>query len=489
MKRRQFIKVTTGSTLVALVGTSQLLTACHTEEDMIGEPNWIVEGAFNRQLVIPPVVTGDIQLTAKAISGEMLNDKATSMLSYRDGMIGPLIIANKGDTVNVKLMNYLLEQTNIHWHGLILPADMDGHPKDVTSTGGELQYVLPIQQRGGTYWYHPHPHGSTARQVFMGLAGMFLVRDQEELGLQLPSGEFELPLIIQDKRFDGSALDYSPTDEEIILGYLGEQIVVNGISSPVASVANVWHRLRLLNGSTARVYNLSFSNGLPFQVIGSDGGLLAAPEHATSILLGPGERADILVDFSTLSVGDEVFLVSNKFSEFNEQGRQRFSIMKFAIGRAGSSNFILPSSLSTVSIIPEALAVKTRSFNIGLMIDEEGHGTDMGRHSINGLTFDMQRIDATVDAGTTEIWEFDNSGGDEIHPMHIHGVQFQILQRFGGRNSIIATEKGWKDTVLVMPGERVRVIMTFSQHKGVFVFHCHNLEHEDDGMMLNFEIV
>ena len=224
-------------------------------------------------------------------------------------------------------------------------------------------------------------------------------------------------------------------------------------------------------------------------IIGSDGGLLASPETASSILLGPGERIDVLIDFTGLAINQEIYLVSNKFSEYNVQGRQSFSLLKFKVDRTGNSNFSLPSTLSSISALNPSLSVKTRTIDIAQMIGGDGGHGGMGRHSINGKIFEMDRVDETVSAGTTEIWEFDNSAGDEIHPMHIHGVQFQVLERIGGRNKVIASEKGWKDTVLLMPGEKVRVIMTFPNYTGVFVFHCHNLEHEDDGMMLNYKII
>jgi FtsP/CotA-like multicopper oxidase with cupredoxin domain len=470
------------------MGSSFLLKACHTEEDMIGKPNWIVEGGFDRPLPIPPQVAGNAELNAATISEEILSGKLSTVYSYRDGLMGPTFNVMSGSNVSVRLNNNIEDNTNIHWHGLIVPADMEGHPKDYVRTSNVFQYDLPINQRAGTYWYHPHVHGSTARQVFMGLAGMFIVTDAEESALQLPSGQFDVPLIIQDKRFDGSSLDYSPTDEEIMTGYLGEQILVNGMFSPYLAVGNTWYRLRLLNGSTARVYNLALTNNIPFHVIGSDGGLLEKPEHEMSIMLGPGERADVLVDFSSLSQGAEIFLMSGKFSKYNEQGRQDFSILKFKVEQNVTSTFTLPSVLSFIQKISEDSAIRTRTFDIGGVLGAEGHG-GMGRHAINSKTYSEERIDETVDAGTTEIWEFDNSSGDEIHPMHIHGVQFQVLHRSGGRNALIATEKGWKDTLLVMPGEHVRVIMTFPQYKGLFVLHCHNLEHEDDGMMLNYEIV
>lgn len=488
MKRREFIKSSGIRTIATLASASLFLKACHTEEDMIGEANWIVEGSFDRPLAVPSTQSSGVTLTAQSGTAELLKGKSSSVLGYGDSILGPTLKANTGDTVNVLLQNNLSEDTNIHWHGLILPENMDGHPKDIARSGSSLQYSLPIQQRAGSYWYHPHPHGDTAKQVFMGLAGMFIVNDAEELALNLPSGEFEIPMIIQDKHFDDTSLDYSPNEDEIMSGYLGEQILVNGVHSPFLNVASAWYRLRILNGSTARVYNLAL-NGLPMHIIGSDGGLLKTPETVSNLMLGPGERVDVLVDFTGQTIGRELFLVSNKFSEYNIQGRQAFSIMKFKVDRSSSASFTLPSTLSNIQALNPSQAVATRTFDISAMADGEGGHGGMGRHSINGKIFDMDRIDETVQKNTTEIWEFDNLSGDEIHPMHIHGVQFQVLERIGGRNQITPAEKGWKDTVLVMPGEKVKIIMTFPPYTGVFVLHCHNLEHEDDGMMLNYRIV
>lgn len=489
MKRRDFIERSSLSALTAWMGSSLILNACHTEEDMIGEPNWIVEGSFDRPLTIPSVTSGSVSLNAQFSVSELLKGKSSTTFSYANGLLGTTIKSNTGETVNVSLQNSLSDETNIHWHGLILPENMDGHPKDVASPGGSLNYSLPIIQRAGTYWYHPHPHGLTGKQVFMGLAGMFIVNDPEEAALNLPSGEFEVPIILQDKHFEGDNLEYSPNDDEIMTGYLGEQILVNGQHAPFLSVASTWYRLRILNGSTARVYNLTLTGGNEMIIIGSDGGLLASPETVSSILLSPGERIDVLIDFSRFEVGKEIYLVSNNFSEYNVQGRQSFTLLKFKVDRTKNSNFALPSTLSSFSPLNPSQSVKTRTIDIAQTIGGEGGHGGMGRHSINGKIFEMERIDETVSAGTTEIWEFDNLEGDEIHPMHIHGVQFQVLERTGGRNKVIASEKGWKDTVLLMPGEKVRLIMTFPEYTGVFVFHCHNLEHEDDGMMLNFKII
>lgn len=486
MNRRQFIKTTGLGAVTAWAGTSILLSACHTEEDMIGKPNWIVEGSFDRALPRPSVVNGEASLHAGFSTREIVKGRHSTTLSYSEGILGPTIRAATGDTVNVMLQNNLDESTNIHWHGLILPENMDGHPRDVAASGSSIHYSLPVIQRAGTYWYHPHPHGATARQVFKGLAGLFIVSDAEESALNLPSDEFEVPLIIQDKRMEGSELVYSPSEEEVMTGYLGEEITVNGIQSPFLSVGPSWYRLRVLNGSTARVYDLAFSDGLAFHIIGADGGLLATPEKVSSILIGPGERLDLLVDFSSLPSGKEVFLQSNKFSEFNVQGRQSFRIMKFKVELTHTFPFSLPSVLSQIAPLTRSEETPIRTFDIA---STSGGGHGSGAHAINGKIFDMHEVETTVHQGTTEIWEFDNMNGDEIHPMHIHGVQFQVLERHGGRHRILPSEKGWKDTVLVMAGEKVKVIMQFPSYTGVFVFHCHNLEHEDDGMMQNYRIV
>ncbi len=464
------------------------MQACHTEEDMIGKPNWIVEGSFDRPLLIPSKNAGTTSLVARGSQASLIKNTSSPTFAYGDGVLGPTIEARTGDTIHINLQNQLTEHTNIHWHGLILPEKMDGHPDDLAMPGGMYQYQLPLQQRAGTYWYHPHPHEATARQVFMGMAGMFLLRDAEEDALQLPSGEWEVPLVIQDKRFAGASMEYAPTADEIMTGYLGENILVNGVHAPFLAVETRWYRLRILNGSTARVYQLGFSNQQPFYLIGTDGGLLASPEQLNTLMLAPGERADVLVNFKDQPVGREIFLQSFKFSQFNVQGRQEFKIMKFRIERVASDTFELPTRLSNIDMLAASAATQVRTHTISSLVGGVGHGGG-AKHGINGMTFESDHSAFSVTAGSTEIWEFDNLAGDEIHPMHIHAVQFQVLSRTGGRNQVFPWEKGWKDTVMVMPKEKVSVIMRFPEYRGKFVFHCHNLEHEDDGMMLNYTIV
>ncbi|HRJ30980.1 MAG TPA: multicopper oxidase domain-containing protein [Cyclobacteriaceae bacterium] len=492
MKRREFVKLS-GAAAASIAIIPPVLQSCadnmNMNMNMGSNAVPVKEGAFTTPLTFPSVMTSNFSMQAKGNTVSLLNAQSTSVLGYTDGILGPTIKVDNGSDVSIAFQNQLSEETNVHWHGLLVPANMDGHPKDVINSGSSFNFNLPLSQRAGTYWYHPHPHGKTARQVFMGLAGFFIVNDSEEQSLNLPSGDQELLLVIQDKRIKNGQLNYSPSMDEVMTGYTGEYVLVNGRNAPFHNVSTRYYRLRILNGSTARVYNIAFSDNQSFEVIGTDGGLLAQPVTVNSLLIGPGERADILVSFKSFSVGKEVYLISRTFNG-GAQGRQEFKIMKFVVNQQASDSFTVPNQLSSIQPIAPASASKTRIMKIKGMMEGMNMGSmGSGMHTINDKVYDLDRIDETVQAGATEIWEFDNSDGDEIHPMHIHGVQFQVLQRTGGRGSLIATEQGWKDTVLVMPREKVTVIMTFPQEKGVFVFHCHNLEHEDDGMMLNYEVV
>lgn len=503
MERKDFLRFSgMGAAYALLAGSAPfLLPSCRKDSmmmDMGGGPISVTEGAFDVPLPIPSVINGQGSLAAQNTTHSIFKGKTSKALGYHAGSIpGPTIKLNSGSPVNIHLQNNLSEPTNIHWHGLIIPANMDGHPEDIAQPGSSFNYTFSVNQRAGMYWYHPHPHGFTAKQAFKGLAGVFVVNDSEEQALSLPSGAFEIPVVIQDKRiFPDYAIDYSPQMGEVMTGFMGQYITVNGVYSPYLNVSKRNYRIRVLNGSNARIYNIALSNDASFAVIGSDGGLLAAPQTVSSLILGPGERADLIVDFSSYSIGTDLYLISKTFSAGEAQGMQEFKMLKFAVSQNDTDTFSLPGTLSTINLIAESSAIKTRTFNIsnagmGMGGHGGGHGgmNMKGMHKINDKTYDANRIDETVQAGATEVWVFDNSGGDEPHPMHIHGMQFQVLDRTGGRNTLIPTENGWKDTVMLLPGEKVRTIMTFHQHKGKYVVHCHNLEHEEDGMMLQFEVV
>ncbi len=496
MNRKEFLKHS-GSLSLFLIscgGLVSFLESCMKKTMKMNSELKVRSGDFTTPLTFPTTLTGTSHsLTARGNTISIIKGKKSYAYGYTNGILGPVIKINAGQNVDINVANKLEESTNIHWHGLIIPENMDGHPKNSIAPGSSFNYQFTINQRAGTYWFHPHPHLKTARQVFKGLAGLFIVNDSEETALNLPSGEYEIPLIVQDKRFntDGS-INYNPNDMDVMSGYFGDYICVNGQWSVYHKVKTKVYRLRVLNGSNARVYNLTLSNGIDFSIIGSDGGLLAVTQTASSVIISPGERLDLLVDLSSQLIGSEIYLRSNLFNGGDVQGKESFDIMKFIIAEQVPESFTIPSALSAISVISESQAIKTRSFDIANKHMEMSGNMNMGSsssiHKIGGKSFQMDRIDEVVAAGSTEIWEFDNSLGEDLHPMHLHGLHFQVLSRTGGRGSILPHESGWKDTVLCMPGEKVKIIMTFPENSGTFVFHCHNLEHEDSGMMLNFKI-
>ena len=448
----------------------------------------VESSSFVNPLAVPAILAGvNATLTTQTGTAALGSGITVSALGYGSApILGPTIRIRQGEQFNLAFSNNLTEPTNIHWHGLEVPAAQDGYPTDVTTPGGSFQYNFQVKNRPGTYWYHPHPDMATASQTYRGLAGFFLVSAPEEDALSLPTGEYDVPLVVQDKRLDGG-LAYNPNTDDRSIGMFGESVLVNGTAGPILEVATRAYRFRLLNGSNARIYNFALSTGAKFQLIGTDGGLLDAPLEISTILLAPGERADVLVDFSGLVAGTELYLQSNVFAGTPSQGKQSFKILKFTVNRQEPDNFKLPASLMPVEALASSQAVATRSFNIGHMM-EHGGMAGMIMHPLDGKTFDANRRDEVVKAGTVEIWEFDNTMGTETHPMHLHAGQFQVLERIGGRGIVQPWEKGWKDTVLAFPGEKVRIIVRFPDNKGKFVFHCHNLEHEDGGMMLNYEI-
>lgn len=446
----------------------------------------VVEKSFSTPIAIPFVMDATNASFAAKSSISTIDGKSVNTLSYgTGGILGPTLKINQGDMMNLVFTNQLSEPTNIHWHGLEAPAAQDGYPTDLTQSGSSYSYNFRVTDRPGTYWYHPHPDMTTASQVYRGLAGFFIVTSPEEQALKLPQGIYDVPLVIQDKRLT-SGLVYNPNTDDQTIGLFGESILVNGTSGAMMDVEKRTYRFRLLNGSNARIYNFALSDGLKFKLIGSDGGLLDAPMDVSNILLAPGERADVLINFGGLPINTELFLESASFSGSSSQGDQSFKVMKFKIIKDATDDFIVPVTLMSVQKISESSSVASRKFNIGHMMAHGGMNGVM--HPIDGKIFDANRIDEVVKSGSVEIWEFDNNTGTEIHPMHLHGLQFQVLSRTGGRGSIQSWEKGWKDTVLAFPGESVKIIVRFPDNKGKFVFHCHNLEHEDAGMMLNFEI-
>lgn len=433
-------------------------------------------------LRMPPLFTGNT-LTASKGTTEIWPGFSTPAMMFNGSYPGPTIRVKRGDTFAAQLVNKLDEPIIVHWHGILPPEAMDGHPKRAIAPEATYDYSFKVTQRAGTFFYHPHTHMKTGPQVYMGLAGFFIVDDEEEEKFNLPTGEYDIPLLIQDRYFNESkqlVYDHehgmANPDAQHMQGMLGDTAVVNGTPDAYTTVKPALYRLRLLNGSNSRVYKLAFSDDRPFHIIASDGGLLEKPLEVRSAFFSPGERFDVLVDFSADGQGSSVMLKSLPWAgevKPRYQGRD-MDILRFDI-QGEQQTAVLPTTLLPFVPLDPATAARTRVFEFNML------GMDA---MVNDKIYSMQDVEAEVRFGETEIWEFYNRTNVQ-HPIHVHGVQFQVISRKG---DLMPTDMGWKDTVLVMARERLQVVVRFQEHKGMFLMHCHNLEHEDMGMMANFVI-
>ena len=442
--------------------------------------------------------------------GQLSQGAASSLQTIPDSYLGPILRLQRGQNLKLRFNNQISDASIVHWHGLSVPDTMDGHPRFVVPQGQAYDYEYRIVNRAGTYWYHPHPHGRTGPQAYYGLAGLLIVSDDEETALGLPAGEFDLPLVIQDRSFDSQNQLLYVADT--MNGFLGDQVLVNGQAPRAWKVQARPYRLRLLNGSNARIYKLAWSDDTPFTVIATDGGLLEKPVQRSYITLSPGERVELWADFSAYRPGQEILLKSLPYSVttgmmggmMGSRGLPNgaaLDVLKFQVEQStGNGIPKLPERLSAPGFYTEQDAVNLRNprqVKLAMMMT----GT------LNGRTFVMDEVarDEKVRLGDLEIWEFYNAessgmgmmgGGGHPHPMHIHNVQFQVLERQVDRQnrqeyeavSAGFVDDGWKDTLLVWSGERVRVLVRFENYSGLYLYHCHNLEHEDGGMMRNYRV-
>jgi blue copper oxidase len=482
MNRFQKKKVT--ALLLTLAST--LITSCTTSHNHSAHSmnmssssgtnyTWINEGDFSQKLNIPAL--------ADTLHPELVAQNVSGGLGYSaQGILGPTILLRSGQIFQLTLKNQLSEATNLHWHGLDVPVAQDGLPEHKVESGSNKSYSFTIKNRAGLYWYHPHLMGSTAKQAYQGLAGLMIVRDSIEDALKLPSGEFEIPLVLQDKRSSGMA--YNPSMAEVMSGFLGDQMLVNGAHSPFMHVKKGSYRLRILNGSNARVYDLAFADGRSFSIIGSDGGLLEKAVQVDHALVGPGERLDLIVSFAQDSTSQQNYLISRTFSG-GIQGAQSFKILKIITQDSLGMTYQIPAVLSSIAPIPSAAV--SHSFELAMTMEGMSGMSGMkmmGMHTINGQIYDSARFEATVKPESIETWEFVNKT-DEIHPIHFHGLQFQLKSRSNGR-TLLPQEMGFKDTFVLLPNESATLSIKFSSELGRHLFHCHNLEHEEDGMMAQY---
>ena len=428
------------------------------------------------------------------------------------GYLGPTLELRRGERVRIEFVNRLDEPSIVHWHGMIVPERDDGHPRFVVAPGNSYVYEFTVRNPAGTYLYHPHPHGRTGRQVYFGLAGLLIVRDDDERKAGFPAGEHELALVIQDRRIDATnSLVFERSMMDSMTGVLGDTVLVNGVADAEFAVSRRPYRLRLANASNARIYKLAWSDGRPMRVMATDGGLLSGGEGIQTrpfVVLAPFQRVELIEDFGAREDGASVTLVSQRFRDPETMGGMMGGMMGGGMGSgmgsgmgggvpAGAQGVELNVARFTVSAGPRVHEAPPKLPGAAPLLRRgktELHtrvAMDMMQGTLNGRSFQMTAVapDERLPLNEESIWTFsgDTTGHPMPHPIHVHGLRFRILERTAGAQADLREgliDSGYHDTVLVFPGERVRLALAPTE-PGLFMYHCHNLEHEDGGMMRN----
>ncbi|BDD81800.1 multicopper oxidase [Tsukamurella pulmonis] len=446
-----------------------------------------------RALPIPPlarsVVGADgvrrFDLATRAGSAEIVAGRRSATWGFNGEILGPTLRARDGEKVAVTVRNGLDEATSVHWHGMHVPARADGGPHQMVEPGGTWRAEWTVRQRAATLWYHPHPHGVTEKHVYRGLAGFFLLDDDAQDALGLPSdyGVDDVPVVIQDRKFTPAGeLDETAPGET---GLIGPTVITNGIAGASLLVRRDRLRLRLLNGASARCFELGFADGRLFEMIASDGGLLAAPVATDRLMISPGERVEIVVP---VAAGERVVLRSYPITQrgrisgetAREYGQDDTLDVLELVGAddLAARGAAVPRTLSTIVPLAAGATAPTPS----------SRSFDLQWYMINGERMDMSRIDLAPTVDTTEVWTVRNKD-NWPHNFHIHDVQFQIASFNGGTPS--AHLRGWKDTVYLAPGESCALALRFTDYTDLtmpYMYHCHLLFHEDRGMMGQFVV-
>ena len=511
-----------GATSVAVAAGAGLVKMHINAAETRSESN-----EFFRFLPLPELwdaskLNGTIELKAQEGTTEIIPGVNVPTLGYSSSNLGPTIRIQSGDTFHVKVTNALDRDTNIHWHGLLIPSQSDGGPSNLIKPAQSWEPSIDISQLSSTAWYHPHVHGDTGRQVYLGLAGMIYVDDAPSLKFGLPSryGIDDLPIILQDRFFneDGDLL-YDTSPEGFRSGVRGNTITVNGIYGPVAEVPKGFVRLRLLNAANARNFRLSFDDGRRMHVVAGDNGFLSAPATISTLTIAPGERYEMLVDFSdgnstallayTDQNGRPPTLLTDQLDQvLHSAGDILRPVMRFdPVETTSAIAFQIPTKLVEREDPLGISGIRHRTFRMDTMALHNQHlyagaleqvsptpsavqtptevatktALEMGlQMGINGKTYDPARIDAEVKLGSKEIWDVHNT--EMAHPFHIQGASFRILNLDGVPPP--AHQSGPKDTVLV--NESAQILVSFDHPTTFgkpFLFYCHILEHEDAGMI------
>lgn len=469
-------------------------------------------------LPLPPVASGQLsgglrvfELNAGRGQSEILPGRRTETYGYNGDILGPVLRLRRGERVRIDVTNRLDEPTTCHWHGLHVPAVADGGPHQLIRPGETWQASFLVANEAATYWYHSHLMERTGEQVYKGLAGLIIVDDPEaeELGLPDRYGIDDFPLVVQDRRFstDGQLI-YLSNGMDAMMGMHGNRLLVNGALTPTLRAPAQLVRLRLLNGSNARIYDFGFDDYRPFYVIASDGGLLPAPLPLRRLSVATGERYEIVVDLSD-DVGKALQLRS--YSGAEDEG---FPVVDVVVDAdLEVADVRLPDALRAAPTIDPGAVTRTRDFELAMgmmgmmggmrggggmgagersggMRGDAGMGGDApGMFTINGASMDLGTVNETVRLGAVEMWRITNRS-PMTHPFHVHDVQFLVHERDGAPPP--RHERGWKDTVQVRPQETVSILARFEDYAdpaNPYMYHCHILEHEDRGMMGQFVVV
>ena len=421
-------------------------------------------------------------LEAKSTEVEFIKGTKTKFLTYNDMIPGPLIEVYEGTEIKIKFKNNLPAQdTTIHWHGLPVPPDQDGNPMNPVKPNTEVTYRFKLPpDSAGTYWYHPHPHEITAEQVYKGLAGIFIIKSKHDI---IDAGIRDKVIVISDLRLDTNGQIDKNNENDLMNGREGDITLVNGQLKPRLAVnPGETIRLRFLNATNSRYFKLSIPNA-ELTLIGTDGGLISRKQSIKELLIAPGERYEVLVKFS-VTKNNESDLVSSFYDRGWMGGeplnQQPLKLMSFLNSNDEPvPNNDVPEILRKIETLVSGPIV--RKIVLSEKMDMSGNKMTMA-FLINGKAFDMNRIDFTSKAGETETWEIDNQA-DMDHPFHIHGTQFQVLNKQMNGKLIKADEfQFWKDTINIAKGEKVKILVRQNE-KGLRMFHCHILEHEQLGMM------
>jgi bilirubin oxidase len=419
-------------------------------------------------------------LTAAPVDLELVPGVRTTFWAYNGTVPGPLIEATEGDRVRIAFVNGLAQESTVHWHGMAVPAAQDGNPMDPVPPGATRLYEFTLPPDcAASYWYHPHAHRVTHEQVYRGLAGAFIVKPRVD---PLPAGLIDTPLVISDLRLDAAYRIAPNVGMDYLLGREGDALMVNGGRRPVLTAAPAAaHRLRLFNATNARYLRLAFDDG-PMTLIGTDGGLLAAPVAGmTEVLLAPGERAEVVVSFNVDTVLRALpYDRGSMMMGMSGVTRASDAILAVRVQGPAVATIDLPATLRPIAPLPAQSVTQRFEFGPSMMMGGMT-GMTMGAFTINGRSFDMNRIDTTARVGAVQLWEVANPTQMD-HPFHLHGTQFQVVERVRGGVSTPAPYAAWKDTVNVALGETVRLRVK-QDTAGVRLYHCHILEHEDQGMM------